>query len=187
MNKNIKISLITVTYNSIHTIENCLNSVISQNYKNIEHIVIDGASSDGTFELLKSRKDDFSVLISEPDDGMYFALNKAIKYATGDIIGFLHSDDIFASNDVLEIIASKFNDFSISAVYGDLQYNSPCVNKKVIRLWKSSSFSIDKLKRGWMPPHPTLYIRKYWYDGNYLFDTNFKISADYFSILKFLG
>ena len=176
MNKNIKISLITVTYNSIHTIENCLNSVISQNYKNIEHIVIDGASSDGTFELLKSRKDDFSVLISEPDDGMYFALNKAIKYATGDIIGFLHSDDLYQDNTVIEKVAQAFINNATDSVYGDLTYVNKSDPSKIIRFWQSGEFTLKKLNYGWMPPHPTFFVRRSIYQQYGCFDTHFKIA-----------
>ena len=182
--KKITISVVTVTWNCVDNIKDCLDSVAQQTWPHREHVVIDGASQDGTLAILQSRRQQLSVLLSEPDDGIYDALNKGIACCSGDVIGFLHADDIYAHSNVLEEIAKVFLDPNISAVYGDLDYVKKDDFKKVVRHWKSSAFDPKKLNWGWMPPHPTLYVRKEWYDFIEGFDANFRISADYFSILK---
>lgn len=182
--EGIKISVITATFNSVLTIDDCLSSLAQQSYKNYEHIVIDGGSNDGTLDILRRRKSTLAKLISEPDKGIYDALNKGIEHATGDVIGFLHSDDMYGDSSILEHIANAFTDPSIIAVYGDLDYVRRRSFDKVVRRWKSSEFSIEDLRRGWMPPHPTLYVKTSWYKKNGGFDIKYKISADYSSILK---
>lgn len=180
-----KISIITATYNSAENIGLCLRSIISQSYTNIEHIIIDGNSNDNTLEKIKNYPYKPFKIISEKDDGIYEALNKGIKYATGDIVGFLHSDDFFANSKVIENIAQTFkNNNFIDAVYGDLEYISQKNMTKTIRKWKSSPFKLKLLKKGWMPPHPTLYIKRNVFNSCGGFDTNLKISADYMFILK---
>jgi len=172
-------------FNSNEFISDMLLSVASQSHTDIEHIVIDGASNDGTLDILNRHRSNISVLISEPDDGIYDALNKGISCASGEIIGFLHSDDFFASEDVLTNVISIFeSDPSVSAVYGDLDYVLASMPDKVVRSWRSSHFSSRLLKQGWMPPHPTIYVRKEWYDRIGQFDKRYSISADYLSILK---
>jgi glycosyltransferase len=159
--------------------------VDNQTYSNREHLVIDGASFDGTLELLKSRIQELSVLVSEPDSGIYDALNKGIERATGDIVGFLHADDFYAHSDVLAHVAAAFEaDSSVCAVYGDLQYVRGEDTGAVVRHWKSSPFSAKRLAWGWMPPHPTLYVRREWYERIGGLDTRYRIAADYFSILQ---
>ena len=156
-----------------------------QNYTNYQYIIIDGASSDETINVIKSNLSIISIYQSSPDTGIYDALNKGIALADGDVIGFLHSDDIFSSNNVLSMIANAFEDSSVSATYGDLTYVKRQNISKIIRRWKSNKFRRDALNTGWMPPHPTLYVRREWYNNIGDFDTSFKISADYLSILKF--
>lgn len=149
----IKISVITATWNCANTVVDCLNSVRCQTYTAREHVVIDGASSDGTLELLESNADGLSILISEQDYGIYDALNKGIKLSSGDIVGFLHSDDLYAHSDILTNIAATFEaNPDICAVYGDLQYVNKEDTSAVVRYWKSSPFSSKRLAWGWMPP-----------------------------------
>lgn len=181
----IKISVITATWNCVSTVADCLDSVAGQTYGEREHVVIDGASRDGTIELLQSRREQFSVLASEPDRGIYDALNKGIARASGDVVGFLHADDVYENPHVLARIAKVFNaDPTVCAVYGDLHYVQKEDTTRVVRHWKSSNFAPRKLAWGWMPPHPTLYVRRGWYERIGGFDTRYRISADYFSILQ---
>ena len=182
--KNVKISIITATWNCIDTLPDCLLSIASQTYNNFEHIVIDGGSTDGTASFLKTQSKCFSKLISEPDKGIYEALNKGIAHATGDVIGFLHADDIFADKNTLELISNEFLDSRISGVYGDLQYVRKDDLNRLVRRWKSSPYDCKMLTRGWMPAHPTVYIRREWYSSIGNFDENYRISADYLSVLK---
>lgn len=181
---NIKISVITATWNSVSTLQECINSIDAQSYKNYEHIVVDGVSSDGTIELLNLNTKPFRSVMIESDTGIYDALNKGIQRATGDIIGFLHSDDVFFDEKVLEDVAKAFRNPLVCGVYGDLYYVEKNDLSKVIRRWISSSFKKYYLKIGWMPPHPTLYVRKEWYQSIGGLDASYKISADYLSTLK---
>ena len=178
-----KISIITATWNCEKTIADCLDSVASQSYQNKEHIIVDGNSKDGTLGILNKHRNRLSSIVSEPDNGIYDALNKGIYRSSGDVIGFLHADDVYAHENVLSKLAGIFEDPSISAVYGDLQYVSKKNLNNVVRHWSSSEFDMDKLRKGWMPPHPTLYVRRSWYERIKGFDTQYKISADYMSIL----
>jgi glycosyltransferase involved in cell wall biosynthesis len=179
-----KFTIITATFNCLKTLPNCLDSINSQSYTSYEHIIIDGNSSDGTKDFLSSAKGSKFLYISEPDEGIYDALNKGIHLATGDVIGFLHADDMYASKDTLSNIARAFEDPSVCAVYGDLEYVSKLNTNKVIRRWRSKHFIKWDLNRGWMPAHPTLYVRRYWYELIDGFDISYKIAADYHSILK---
>jgi glycosyltransferase len=180
-----KVSIITSVYNNKDTIEDAIKSVLNQNYKNIEYIVIDGGSTDGTTDIIKKYQDKISKFISEPDNGIYDGLNKGIKSATGDVIAFLHSDDVYADDEVIAKVAKVFEKYNCNGVYGDLVYVSKS-SDKVIRYWKSGEFSIDKLKKGWMPPHPALFLKKEIYQKYGLFDLNFKIAADYDFMLRIL-
>ncbi len=182
-----KFSIITATYNSQNTIADAINSVASQTYDNIEHIIIDGASTDNTLLIINETKGRISKIISEPDNGIYDALNKGINSASGDVIVFLHADDIFAENTIIEKAAKLFDDKQTDSIYGDLQYVAKEDTGKIIRFWKSGEYSFSKLKKGWMPPHPTFFVKKDIYDKFGIFDTNFKIAADYDIILRFLG
>lgn len=180
----IKISIITATFNCFSTIGDCLSSVAMQNYSNKEHIVIDGVSTDGTIDLINRYLHQIDIFKSEPDSGIYDALNKGISLSAGDVIGFLHADDLYASDDVLSMVASAFADPSVCAVYGDLQYVNQKDTTKVIRSWKSKIYKNHYLAFGWMPAHPTLYVRRDFYGVIGGFDTSYRISADYLSILK---
>jgi len=182
-----KISIITATYNSQDTILDAINSVASQTYSNIEHIIIDGKSTDSTLSIVKENSDKISKIISEPDSGIYDALNKGIKNATGDVVAFMHADDIFANNNIIENAARLFQEQQTDSIYGDLQYVAKEDTSKIIRYWKSGKFTFSKLKKGWMPPHPTFFIKKEIYNKFGMFDTNFRIAADYDIILRFLG
>lgn len=184
---SLKISLITVAYNSAKTIKDSLNSVADQIYPHIEHIVVDGASSDGTLELVRNHHNPNIRLVSEPDSGIYDALNKGIRRATGDVVGFMHSDDLFADAAALQRVAAAFADPLIDAVYGDLQYVRRDNRDQVVRYWQSGAFSRNRLGWGWMPPHPTFYVRRSVYERLGMFDTSYRIAADYDCMLRFLG
>ena len=178
-----KISIITITYNSAKTLSRALESVQSQTHRDIEHILVDGASTDGTVELIKAYAKTHPNVkwVSEKDNGIYHALNKGIAMATGDAIGFLHSDDVFNSSDSIGEIVAAFESSQADVVYGDLQY---CKGNKVVRRWESNEFHPRSLKYGWMPPHPTVYVRKEVYEAVGEYDDWFRISADYDMILR---
>jgi glycosyltransferase involved in cell wall biosynthesis len=182
----VKISIITATYNNIDTLDTCVMSIVNQTYTDIEHIVVDGGSSDGSQAYLEkhAKKNSNVQYSSAPDDGIYHALNKGIEMATGDIIGFLHGDDILSSNQIIERVVSQFKVSNASGVYGDLEYVSMKDLSKVVRYWKSSPFQKGLLKKGWMPAHPTLYLKKeaYLRFGN--FNVTYRIAADYEFILR---
>lgn len=182
-----KVSIITITYNSGKSIADAINSVISQTYTNIEYIIVDGKSNDNTVEIVKSYGNKINKFVSEKDKGIYDALNKGIGMATGDIIGFMHSDDLFANNDVIQHVVDKFQENDTDSLYGDLQYVYKSNTNKVLRHWKSGKFSLQQLKFGWMPPHPTLYIKRWVYEKYGGFNINLGIAADYDTMIRFLG
>ena len=181
-----KVSIITATYNSAATIADTLKSLEGQTYPDIEYIIIDGASKDNTLDFIKQHSSRVTTMISEPDKGIYDALNKGINAATGDIVGFLHSDDLFAYPDAVKDIVATFKNSNCEASYADLEYVSKDDTDKIIRLWKSGAYSRDKLKNGWMPPHPTFYMKRDLYKKHGLFDLNFNIAADYDALLRYL-
>lgn len=179
-----KISLITITYNSEDTLEDTIRSVKEQNCAGLEYIIIDGASTDRTVDLIKKHEDFVSFWSSSKDNGIYDAMNKGLKKATGDYIGFLHSDDMFFSDDVLKKISEALEEYEPDVLYGDLVYVNACETDNVIRQWKSCEFYPKLLKKGWMPPHPTLYIKREIIREIGDFDTTYKIAADYDYILR---
>ncbi|WP_339097307.1 glycosyltransferase family 2 protein [Pectobacterium brasiliense] len=181
-----KVSIITATYNSAKTISDTLKSLNAQTYPDIEYIIIDGGSKDNTLSLIKSSCSRVSVVISEPDKGIYDALNKGILSATGDIVGFLHSDDFFAYPDAVKDIVDAMRESNADAVYGDLNYISSTDNDVIVRKWVSGGFDINKMKLGWMPPHPTFYMKRACYQRFGSFDLSYRISADYDSLLRYL-
>lgn len=181
-----KISIITAVYNNRENIEETLISVKNQSYRNIEYIVIDGASNDGTTEIIKAYNDSITILRSEPDKGIYDALNKGIEVATGDYIGFLHSDDVFATNSTIELLSNSLSTTTTDGIYGDLLYIDKYDSSKIIRSWKSKPFHIKNIYFGWMPAHPTLFLKREVYKKHGLFDTTFKISADYDFMIRIL-
>ena len=179
-----KISIITTSYNSQETIFETLKSVNSQSYNNIEHIIVDGGSSDRTLEIV-DRFDHVAQIISERDSGVYEAMNKGIRASSGDIIGFLNSDDYFFSNDIMKEYAEGFRSLSNKIIFGDLQFISRD-NKRRIRSWISSEFSEQKINFGWIPPHPTFYARKELFDNYGGFDESLRFAADYDLMIRFL-
>ncbi|NJK97986.1 MAG: glycosyltransferase [Bacteroidales bacterium] len=183
----VKISIITAVYNNREHLKDCIRSVINQSYPHIEYIIIDGGSTDGTLDVIKEFGPQISRWISEPDRGIYDALNKGISICTGDVVGILHSDDLFGSDDTLAHIARTFEKYSCDAVYGNLVYTPRHETNKVLRFWKSNTFDKGLLSRGWMPPHPTLFIKNEWFKEKGSYRTDFKIAADYDLILRFFG
>jgi glycosyltransferase involved in cell wall biosynthesis len=183
----LKISIITVTFNSSSFINHCLDSIKKQTYNNIEHIVIDGGSSEDNLSILKSKKDQLSALISEPDNGIYDAMNKGLKIAKGDIIGFLNSDDFYATNDVLNSVYKLFKDDpTLDACYSDLVYVNALDTSKIIRYWKSGNFIQGTFSKGWCPPHPTFFVRRSIYERFGNFNLNYHIAADVELMIRFL-
>jgi len=181
------ISIITAVYNRKAVIGDALASFAAQTHVKREHVLIDGGSTDGTLEVLRAHLGPTMTLVSEPDGGIYDALNKGIALAKGDVIGLLHSDDLFASPLVLAKVADHFSDPKVDAVYGDLQYVAANDVSRVIRHWTAGRFDPTLLKKGWMPPHPTLFLRRQVYEKYGTYDTSFRIAADYDAILRYFG
>jgi glycosyltransferase involved in cell wall biosynthesis len=181
----LKVSIITVVLNRVKVVEQAISSVQTQDYSNIEHVIIDGVSTDGTLETIQKLVDNRSILISEPDRGIYDALNKGIMNSTGEIIGALHSDDHFSDNQVISQIVKIFEDPSVDLVFGDLDYVSNSDPNKVIRHWVAGNFSNIKLSWGWMPPHPAVFIRYRLFETYGLYDTRYKNSGDYDLLLRY--
>lgn len=182
-----KISIITVAYNSAATIKETLSSVFNQVYKNKEHIIIDGKSTDNTVKIIKNFSSKDIFMISEKDQGIYYAMNKGINFAKGDIIGFLNSDDFYATNDVLSKVHKIFNeDPALGACYSDLVYVHPLNTTKIIRYWKSGNFSFGAFSKGWCPPHPTFFVKRSIYNNYGNFDVSYKIASDAELMMRFL-
>lgn len=182
-----KISVVTAVYNRADTIGDAIASVQAQSFSAVEHVIQDGGSHDGTLEIVGRIADRSAAIMSEPDAGLYDAINRGIARATGDVIGLMHSDDFYAHTDVLAKIANAFADPSVDGVYGDLQYVAADNPKRVVRHWRSGHFKHSRLKQGWMPPHPTLYVRREVFDAFGMYDTSFNIAADYDAMLRFLS
>ena len=182
-----KVSIITVTFNSSSFISHCLDSVKNQTHNDIEHIVIDGASTDGTLSILKSKTNQLAELISETDNGIYEAMNKGLKIATGDIIGFLNSDDFYANNNVLKNVSELFReDSTLEACYSNLVYVDALETSKIIRFWKSENFVPGMFSKGWCPPHPTFFVKSSVYRRHGNFDTNYKLASDAELMMRFM-
>jgi glycosyltransferase involved in cell wall biosynthesis len=183
---SLHITVITAVKNRASTLGACLRSVQAQTWQDIEHIVVDGGSTDGTLGVLAASRAHLAKLICEPDRGVYDALNKGIREASGDIVGFMHADDEFASERALERVARAFEDPDVDAVYGDLVYVRRDDTSRVVRYWRAGSYARSRLAHGWMPPHPTFYVRRHVYRHFGGFDTRFKIAADYENMLRIL-
>ena len=181
-----KISIITVVRNNVATINDAINSVLSQTYKNIEYIVIDGASTDGTVGVVQSYTNKIDKFITEKDHGLYDAMNKGITLATGDIIGILNSDDMYFDINVIEDIANTFLEKKTDSVFGDLHYVDKNNTNKVMRHWKTSDFKLGSFAKGWHPPHPSFFAKKEVYEKYGLFDLELSISADFDLMLRLL-
>ena len=180
-----KISIITVCYNSAKTIETTFKSVLQQTYSNIEYIVVDGGSTDNTLKIAEKYSEIITVLVSEQDNGLYDAMNKGINLATGDIIGLINSDDLFSDQEALSKVAEVFEtNGSLDSVYADLFYVSKHDINKITRRWVSGIKR--EFRYGWHPAHPTFYIKKTVYDRFGLFDLSFKLAADFEIMLRFL-
>jgi glycosyltransferase involved in cell wall biosynthesis len=182
--QELKISLITVTYNAEATIERCITSVMAQNHTNIEYIVIDGGSKDNTIEIIDKYKDFIKVFVSEPDKGVYDAMNKGILYASGDVVGTLNADDFFASNDILESVADAFVKNDADIIYGDLDYVDP--QNKIIRKWRSNNYAKGIFNWGWMPPHPTFYGKRALFKQYGYYSLDYGTAADYELMVRFM-
>lgn len=181
-----RISLITTTYNSAATLQDTLDSVRSQGIEDLEYIVVDGRSKDETLQLIKDNANIVTRYISEADKGIYDAINKGIALASGDVVGLMHSDDYFASKDVLSHVLEAFQDNSVDAVYGDLVYVDKLDTSRIVRTWKSKEYQAGLFEKGWMPAHPTFYLRKKYFDQFGGYDTSFYTSADYELMLRML-
>lgn len=181
-----KVSIITVTYNSENTIEDTIKSVINQTYDNIEYIIIDGGSRDGTLRIISKYEDRIAKVISEPDNGIYDAMNKGIKLASGDVVGLINSDDFYASRDIIDLVIKKFREKEVDTVYGDLIYIDFDNPDKVVRYWKAGRFRRGIFREGWHPPHPTFFVKRKIYEKYGFFRTELKIAADYELMLRFL-
>lgn len=184
--ESVKISVVTAVYNRKDTIRASIESVQSQLYRDVEHVIQDGGSIDGTLDIVREMATEATRVVSEPDDGLYAAINSGIERASGDVIGLMHSDDLFFGPHVLEKVARAFALDEIDGVYGDLQYVAADDPNRIIRYWRSGEFAPRLLRKGWMPPHPTLYLRRRVFDQFGLYDTSFRIAADYDAMLRYL-
>lgn len=181
-----KISIITTCFNRVNTIRETIDSVFSQYYPDIEYIIVDGASNDGTIEIIKTYQDRIAKIISEKDGGMYEAINKGIKLATGDIIGLIHSDDTLYDRQTISTIANTFKQTNADFIYGDGIYISDKNPNRIIRNWISGNYSKRKIKFGWLPLHPTCYIRREVMKDLGLYNESYKIAADTDLLIRYL-
>lgn len=182
----ITLSIITVCYNSGSTIRDTIESVFGQTHPDIEYIIIDGASTDNTLEIVSEYRGRISKIVSEPDSGIYDAMNKGIALATGDVVGILNSDDFYADTHVLEDIADVFTNSNVDCVYGDLVYVDAKDINKILRYWKASPYKPGAFQRGWHPPHPSFFVRRTVYKNLGGFDTDIRLSADFDIMLRIL-
>lgn len=180
-----KISIITATYNSAATVRDTLKCIAEQTHPNVEHIIVDGVSRDNTLEIVKEFPHVFRV-VSGKDNGIYDAMNKGVQLATGEVIGILNSDDFYTGNDVLARVAAAFADSSVDAVYGDLQYVRQQDVNVIVRTWKAGKYKRDHFYFGWMPPHPTFFVRSDLYRKAGLFNTSLRSAADYELMLRMI-
>ena len=182
-----KFSIITVSFNSAETIADTIRSVADQSYEHVEHIIIDGGSTDGTIEIIKQHVRLIECFISESDRGMYDAMNKGLKLAKGNILGFLHSDDVYFDRGILKDVADAFKANQVDAVYGDLVYVAPDDLNRVVRYYDSRPFNPDMIARGYMPAHPTLFLKEAVYKNHGYFKTDYRIAADFEFAARIFG
>lgn len=183
---NPKVSIITVCYNSTKTIEDTIQSVVNQTYDNIEYIIIDGLSTDNTLEIVNKYKDNISKIVSEKDNGLYDAINKGIGLATGEIIANLNSDDFYIDNNVIADAVAKMEEEKSDTLYADLYYVDAIDTNKITRNWVSGEYKKGMFFKGWMPPHPTFFVRKSVYNNYGKFNLELKSAADYEIMLRFI-
>jgi len=185
-----KISIITVVYNNKDTIQDAIDSALSQEYDDLEYIIVDGASNDGTVEAIKEavkRYPERSIkFISEEDDGIYDAMNKGIRLSEGDVVGTLNSDDFYINSDVISIVINEFISKNVDSVFADLVYVRADDLGKIVRYYSSAGFYPKKMAYGWMPAHPTFFVKKKKYEQYGLYKTDYRISADYELVARFL-
>lgn len=181
-----KVSIITVCFNSAITIEDTIKSVINQTYSNIEYIIIDGLSSDNTLEIINKYPDQITKVVSEKDKGLYDAINKGINLATGDIIANLNSDDFYIDNNVISDVVEKFEQEKSDTLYTDLYYVDAIDTNKIKRFWKSGEYKKGLFFKGWMPPHPTFFVKSEVYKKYGIFNLELRSAADYEIMLRFI-
>lgn len=181
-----KISIITATYNSAATVQDTIESVLSQTYNNIEYIIIDGNSKDNTLDIVKEYGERITKVVSEPDKGIYDAMNKGISMATGDVVGILNSDDFYTSNDIVSKIVSAFKNETIDAVYGDIHFVDPSDLSKCVRYYSSKLFHPRYFRFGFMLAHPSFYVKKEYYEKYGMYALDYKISADFDLLVRFI-
>ena len=182
-----KISIITPTYNSETVIKDCMDSLVNQSYKNFEHLVIDGASTDKTLQILQEYRNHLTVLTSRPDQGIYDAMNKGINLATGEIVGFLNSDDFYINNNILTRVANVFiEDPLLDGCYADLLYTDKLDTSRIVRYYKSKKFVPGAFAKGWCPPHPTFFLRRSIFERFGYFNLNYSIAADVEFMMRLL-
>jgi glycosyltransferase involved in cell wall biosynthesis len=181
-----KVSIITITYNSAETIEDTIRSVLSQDYSDIEYIVVDGASKDSTLEIIERNRSSISKFVSERDKGIYDAMNKGVAMATGDVIGILNSDDFYADEHVISDIVKTIQQSNSDGCYADLVYVDRIATSKVIRSWISGEYRHGDFLRGWMPPHPTFFVKRSVYDAHGHYSLQLRSAADYELMLRFI-
>jgi len=182
-----KISVVTVSRNAAGTIEETLRSVRSQNYPQVEHIVVDGGSDDGTVEIIERYRDRIAGFVSEPDRGIYDAMNKGIAMASGEVVGTLNADDVYADETVLSQVAQVFSDPDVDACYADLLYVDPQNPGKIVRYWRSCEYRPGLFEKGWMPAHPTFFVRRDMYAKWGGYDPGFPRQADFELTMRFLA
>jgi glycosyltransferase involved in cell wall biosynthesis len=181
-----KVSIITVVFNNREMIKDAISSVLNQTYKNIEYIVIDGSSDDGTIDVVQSYGKKITKFISEKDDGLYDAMNKGVGMATGDIVGILNSDDFYIDNLVISKVVKKFISNQCDSLYADLVYVKPSNVNKVVRFYDSGIFNLSSFSNGIMPAHPTFFVKREVYEKYGVFRTDLKIAADFDLMIRFL-
>jgi len=181
-----KISIITAVFNNKSHLRDCIASIVSQSYPNVEHIIVDGGSTDGTLDVIRENDNKIAKWISEPDQGIYDAMNKGISLAGGEVIGILNADDFYADSHVLSKVALSFHDDRISSCYGDLEYVNTANTSRVVRYWHSGHYKAKSFYWGWMPPHPTFFVRRDVYERYGLYNLTLGSAADYELMLRFL-
>jgi len=183
---NMKLSIITVSYNSAATIEDTIKSVLGQTHEDVEYIIVDGGSTDGTVDIIERYADrGVARWTSGPDRGIYDAMNKGIGMATGEVVGILNSDDVYYDRDVLTDVAAVFVEKKVESCYGDLVYMDKGLGR-VVRRWVSEAYKDGLFEKGWSPPHPSFFVRRQAYERYGLFDPGFSLAADYELMLRFI-
>lgn len=181
-----RVSIITITYNSAETVEDTIQSVLAQDYPDIEYIIVDGASKDDTLSIVNRYKDKIATIQSEPDKGIYDAMNKGVRLATGDLIGILNSDDFYADVHVISDIVKTLQSAGADGCYADLVYVDRNETSRVVRTWKSGEYRHGQFMRGWMPPHPTFFVKRTIYEAHGAYSLQLRSAADYELMLRFI-